>query len=87
MKLTGAQIVWESLQREGVEVVFGYPGGASLPIYDALPDYNIHHVLVRHEQGAAHMAMDTPEPAGRLVLLWLHPARVPPTWSPVLPLP
>lgn len=56
MKLTGAQIVWESLQREGVEVVFGYPGGASLPIYDALHDYNIHHVLVRHEQGAAHMA-------------------------------
>jgi acetolactate synthase I/II/III large subunit len=56
MKLTGAQIVWESLQREGVDVVFGYPGGASLPIYDALNDYNIHHVLVRHEQGAAHMA-------------------------------
>ena len=56
MKLTGAQIFWESLQREGVEVIFGYPGGASLPIYDALTDYNIHHVLVRHEQGAAHMA-------------------------------
>jgi len=56
MKLTGAQIVWESLIREGVEVVFGYPGGANLPIYDALPDFNIHHVLVRHEQGAAHMA-------------------------------
>jgi len=56
MKLTGAQIVWESLVREGVEIVFGYPGGANLPIYDALPDYPIHHVLVRHEQGAAHMA-------------------------------
>jgi acetolactate synthase-1/2/3 large subunit len=56
MKLTGAQIVWESLIREGVEVVFGYPGGANLPIYDALPEFNIHHVLVRHEQGAAHMA-------------------------------
>lgn len=56
MKLTGAQIVWECLQREGVEVVFGYPGGASLPIYDAMHDYKIHHVLVRHEQGAAHMA-------------------------------
>lgn len=56
MKLTGAQIFWESLQREGVDVVFGYPGGANLPIYDALHDYNIHHVLVRHEQGAAHMA-------------------------------
>jgi acetolactate synthase-1/2/3 large subunit len=58
MKLTGAQIVWETLQREGVEVVFGYPGGANLPIYDAHPDYQekVHHVLVRHEQGASHMA-------------------------------
>ncbi len=56
MKLTGAQIVWETLVREGVKVVFGYPGGANLPIYDALLDYPIHHVLTRHEQGAAHMA-------------------------------
>jgi len=56
MKRTGAQIVWEVLVREGVEVVFGYPGGANLPIYDAMLDYPIRHVLVRHEQGAAHMA-------------------------------
>ena len=56
MKLTGAQIVWQALEKEGVEVVFGYPGGANLPIYDALPESSIHHVLVRHEQGAAHMA-------------------------------
>jgi acetolactate synthase-1/2/3 large subunit len=56
MKRTGAQIVWETLVKEGVKVVFGYPGGANLPIYDALPDFPIHHVLVRHEQGAAHMA-------------------------------
>jgi len=53
---TGAQIVWEVLAREGVEVVFGYPGGAIMPTYDALPAYPIRHVLVRHEQGAAHMA-------------------------------
>ncbi len=53
---TGAQIVWEVLAREGVEVVFGYPGGAIMPTYDALPGYPIRHVLVRHEQGAAHMA-------------------------------
>jgi len=53
---TGAQIVWEVLVREGVEVVFGYPGGAIMPTYDALPAYPIRHVLVRHEQGAAHMA-------------------------------
>jgi acetolactate synthase-1/2/3 large subunit len=56
MKLSGAQIIWETLVREGVDVVFGYPGGANLPIYDAMPDYPIHHVLVRHEQGASHMA-------------------------------
>src|SRR3954463_12696231 len=53
---TGAQIVWEVLVREGVEVVFGYPGGAIMPTYDALPEYPIRHVLVRHEQGASHMA-------------------------------
>jgi acetolactate synthase-1/2/3 large subunit len=56
MRKTGAQIIWESLRREGVEVVFGYPGGAILPAYDALGEYPIRHVLVRHEQGAAHMA-------------------------------
>jgi acetolactate synthase I/II/III large subunit len=56
MKLTGAQIIWEVVSREGVDTVFGYPGGAILPAYDALLDYPIHHVLVRHEQGAAHMA-------------------------------
>jgi acetolactate synthase-1/2/3 large subunit len=55
-KLTGAQILWETLEHEGVDVVFGYPGGSNLPIYDALIDTSIHHVLVRHEQGAAHMA-------------------------------
>ena len=55
-QLTGAQIVWESLVQEGVEVVFGYPGGANLPIYDAMLGYPIHHVLTRHEQGAAHAA-------------------------------
>jgi acetolactate synthase I/II/III large subunit len=54
--LTGAQILWESLLREGVDVVFGYPGGAIMPAYDAMIQYPIRHVLVRHEQGAAHMA-------------------------------
>jgi acetolactate synthase-1/2/3 large subunit len=55
-KLTGAQIIWETLVQEGVDVVFGYPGGAIMPAYDAMLEYPIHHVLVRHEQGAAHMA-------------------------------
>ena len=56
MKLTGAQILWDSLCREGVTDVFGYPGGAILPAYDAMLSYPIRHVLVRHEQGATHMA-------------------------------
>ncbi len=56
MTKTGAQILWECLEREGVTHVFGYPGGAILPAYDALKHSKIHHVLVRHEQGAAHMA-------------------------------
>jgi acetolactate synthase-1/2/3 large subunit len=53
---TGAQIIWESLVHQGVSTVFGYPGGAILPAYDAMLDYPVRHVLVRHEQGAAHMA-------------------------------
>ena len=54
--LSGARIVWECLTRERVSHVFGYPGGAILPVYDAMPDYPVHHVLARHEQGAVHMA-------------------------------
>ncbi len=53
---TGAQILWECLVRQGVTVVFGYPGGAILPAYDAMLDFPIRHILVRHEQGATHMA-------------------------------
>jgi acetolactate synthase-1/2/3 large subunit len=56
-RMTGAQILCESLIKEGVEVIFGFPGGYVLPFYDTLPQYpQLHHVLVRHEQGAAHMA-------------------------------
>lgn len=57
MKYTGAQILLECLIKEGVNTIFGYPGGANLPIYDALSQYpQIHHVLGRHEQGLTHMA-------------------------------
>jgi acetolactate synthase-1/2/3 large subunit len=56
MQRTGAQIIWESLVAEGVNTVFGYPGGAILPAYDAMLDYPVRHVLVRHEQSAVHMA-------------------------------
>ena len=56
MQLTGAQALIKSLEMEGVEVIFGLPGGAILPVYDPLIDSSIRHVLVRHEQGAGHMA-------------------------------
>ncbi|MSQ15853.1 MAG: acetolactate synthase large subunit, partial [Dehalococcoidia bacterium] len=57
MQLSGAQIICECLIREGVKHVFGYPGGANLPLYDALPQYpQLEHILVRHEQAAAHAA-------------------------------
>ena len=58
MRLKGAEIIMECLLKEGVHVMFGYPGGAILPTYDAMSLYEgrLHHVLVRHEQGASHMA-------------------------------
>src|ERR1700731_359354 len=56
MKLTGAEILCETLMHLGVRHLFGYPGGAILPVYDALGKSKLHHVLVRHEQGATHMA-------------------------------
>lgn len=56
VKLTGAEILLRCLKAEGVDTIFGYPGGAVLPIYDALYHSDIRHILVRHEQGAAHAA-------------------------------
>src|SRR6059036_2125890 len=66
MQRTGAQIIWEYLVHEGVRTVFGYPGGAILPAYDAMLDYPIRHVLVRHEQGASHMADGYARATGRV---------------------
>ena len=56
MKLTGAQALIKSLEMQGVEVMFGLPGGAILPVYDPIIDSSIRHILVRHEQGAARQA-------------------------------
>lgn len=56
MELNGAQILLECLKREGVDVLFGYPGGAIIDIYDALPQSELRHILVRHEQAAVHAA-------------------------------
>ncbi len=56
MQKSGAEILWECLVREGVDTVFGLPGGSVMPIYDVMLNYPVRHVLVKHEQGAAHMA-------------------------------
>ena len=67
MQMTGAHVVCEALLREGVEVMFGHPGGAALPFYDALYHYpQIRHVLVRHEQAAAHAAEGYARATGRI---------------------
>ncbi len=66
MKLTGAQIFFESLKAEGVEVIFGLPGGVLLDLYDEMPKHDIRHILVRHEQGAAHMADGYARATGRV---------------------
>ena len=67
MKLTGAQIVCESLLQEGVDVLFGLPGGAILPFYQTLPQYpGLRHILVRHEQGAGHAADGYARASGRV---------------------
>jgi acetolactate synthase-1/2/3 large subunit len=66
MAMTGAQALWAALVREGVTDVFGYPGGAILPAYDAMLEFPIHHVLVRHEQGATHMADGYARASGRV---------------------
>jgi len=63
---TGAKILVESLQREGVETIFGYPGGQMLPVYDELYDSPLRHILVRHEQVAAHAADGFARASGRV---------------------
>jgi acetolactate synthase I/II/III large subunit len=66
MELTGAQILLESLRQEGVDVIFGYPGGAVIDIYHQIPNYDIRHILVRHEQGAVHAADGYARASGRV---------------------
>ena len=66
MSLTGAEVVWKVLESEGVEVVFGIPGGAIMPVYDALLKSNVRHVLMRHEQGAGHAAEGYAQVTGRV---------------------
>ncbi len=65
MNITGAQALIKALEQQGTEVIFGYPGGAILPVYDPIIDSSIRHVLVRHEQGAGHMAEGYAQATGR----------------------
>ncbi|MGD0083832.1 MAG: thiamine pyrophosphate-binding protein, partial [Acidimicrobiales bacterium] len=65
MQLTGAQALVKSLETQGVDVIFGLPGGAILPVYDPIIDSPIRHILVRHEQGAGHMAEGYAQVTGR----------------------
>ena len=66
-KITGAEALIKSLIAEGVDLVFGYPGGAIIPVYDKLYDYTdqLKHILVRHEQGATHAAQGYARVTGR----------------------
>src|SRR5690606_299647 len=68
IQLSGSQAVLEALLEEGVDTVFGYPGEAIMPIYDALYDYNdkLKHILVRHEQGGIHAAQGYARTSGRV---------------------
>ena len=66
MPITGAEIALECLIREGVEIVFGYPGGANIPLYDALYNSPVRHILTRHEQGAAFAAEGYARATGRV---------------------
>src|SRR5659263_673846 len=71
-KMSGARAVIESLYCENVEVIFGYPGGQVLPLYDELYDANIRHILVRHEQAAAHAADGYARATGKAGVCLLH---------------
>ena len=82
MQLTGAQALIKSLEIQGVEVMFGLPGGAILPVYDPILDSSIRHILVRHEQGAGHMAEGYAMVTGRPGVAMVTSGRARPTSSP-----
>ena len=82
-QMTGAQMVMEALADQGVRHVFGYPGGAVLPIYDELCQQDkVGHILVRHEQGRATPRKAMPARPASPAWCWSPQVPVPPTWSP-----
>ena len=79
----GRGVVLECLKREGVDIIFGLPGGAVLPIYDALYDFEgLRHILVRQEAAAGHAAEGYARATGKVASAWSPRGRPPPTWSP-----
>ena len=82
MQLTGAEIVMECLKEQGVDTVFGYPGGQIINVYDSLYKYQseLRHVLCAHEQGAAHAADGWARPPGNPEWSSLPPVPEPPIW-------
>ena len=86
MQLTGAEIIVECLKEQGVDTVFGYPGGAILNVYDALYEYKdqITHVLTSHEREHPMQQTDTQEQPVKSVCVWRHPVRELQTWLRVL---
>ena len=87
MKITGAQIIIEVLLEQGIDTIFGYPGGSILHIYNALYDSQdrIRHILTADETGAAHAADGFAGPPAGRAWCWPHPARGRPIWSPASP--
>ena len=84
--MRAADALFKALEAEGVEHVFGIPGGANLPTYDALYDANFTHIQARHEQGAGHAAEGYAKASGRVGRRASPPrARARPTWSPRSP--
>jgi acetolactate synthase-1/2/3 large subunit len=82
ISISGSEAVLKAFLAEGVETVFGYPGGAIMPIYDALYDYQeqLNHILVRHEQGAIHAAQGYARASGRPGIVLRPAGRELPTW-------
>ena len=78
--MSGAQMLVECLAREGVDCMFGYPGGVTLPFYDVLYEHHIRHVLVRHEENACVAAQGYARSTGKVGSAAPPPGPAPPTW-------
>jgi acetolactate synthase-1/2/3 large subunit len=86
--ISGSEAVMRALVAEDVHTIFGYPGGAIMPIYDALFDYDdkLEHILVRHEQGAIHAAQGYARTSGKTGVVFATSGQVPLIWLPAWPM-